>query len=62
MVGLIHWELQKELTKVLLYPLESSLVGLKACQRRKDCSTDFQLGSWKSKVLMMVDLRAVLIR
>ena len=62
MVDLIHWELQTELTKVLLYPLELNSVGLKACQRRKDCSTDVQSGSWKSKVLMMVDLRAVLIR
>ena len=47
MVDLIHWELQTELTKVLLYPLELNSVGLKACQRRKDCSTDVQLGSWK---------------
>ena len=47
MVDLIHWELETELTKVLLYPWGSNLVGLKACQRRKDCPTDFQLGSWK---------------
>ena len=49
MVDQIHWELQMEPTKVLLYPLESNLAGSKACQRRKDCSTDFQLGSWKSR-------------